>query len=136
MMVSPDLNCQLSCKTILLMIVHVSSCFAALASCVFVCKSIDWFKLLNVSSHCYSCSTNSAHCTYVQCIHMCNHADWPHEMQQLRCVLLVYWISDAKSQGRTDLQSLVNLNCLHCGESDTISRYAKSHQAVRCNEVH
>ena len=58
------------------------------------------------------------------------------EMQQLRCVLLVYWISDADSQGCTDLQSLVNLNCLHCGESDTISNCANLHQAVRCNEVH
>jgi len=42
MMVSPDLNCRLLCKTVLLMIVHGSSCFAALASCVFDCKSIDW----------------------------------------------------------------------------------------------
>ncbi len=44
-------------------------------------------------------------------VHTYNHADWPHEMQQLHCVLLVYWISDADSQGCTDLQSLVNSNC-------------------------
>jgi len=48
MMVSPDLNCQL-CKTILLMIVHGSSCFAALASCAHVCKPIDWLKCVQCS---------------------------------------------------------------------------------------
>jgi len=31
------------------------------------------------------------------------------------------------------LQSLVNLTCLHCGESGTISNYAHLHQAVRRN---
>ena len=71
-------------------------------------------------------------------IHTYNHADWPHDMQQLLCVLLVKWIPDADSFWGWGLQSLVNLNCLRCGKSDTVSSQTQLHQATRRmrNEVH
>ena len=68
-------------------------------------------------------------------VHMCNQADLPHDMQQLHCVPLVNWNSDADSQGCPDLQSL-NLIRLHCGECETMSNYARLHRAARRNDVH
>jgi len=114
-----ELKCRLLCKTVLLMIVHGSSCFAALASCVLGCKSTDWhycvqcFFLLLVLQY-QLCSL------YIRTIML----TCPHDMQQLHCVPLVNWISDTHSQGCTAVQSLVNL---HHEESDSISSHARLH---------
>ena len=126
MMVSPDLNCRLLCKTVLLM-APPALLHPQLVS--FTASQLIGFNMFNVSSCCCSCST-------LLTVHTYKYADWPPDIQQLGCVFFVYWSSDADSQGCTDLHSLVNLSCLHCGDSAAISSCAQLHQAVQCNEVH